>query len=169
VAFLWVVVCVATTTAIAGDKPAFKITTKRDTDRVAVKIEQDTTVFSVQSPFGISNAVIERTADKWPAAVVIRLHLKGLESFQASNGQTTLSAAASAQNASVRVWQDGKEDQPLDNKSRYWMAIRAFGGNGKPTNTTVLKDGYFEIRLPRALFDGDPKSITLDWIDFLRT
>ena len=43
-----------------------------------VKVEKDRTVFSVHSPFGISQAVIERTDDKWPEAVVLRLHLKGL-------------------------------------------------------------------------------------------
>jgi hypothetical protein len=41
-------------------------------------------VFSVKSPFGIS-----RTDDKWPEALALRLRLKGLESFRASNGIRT--------------------------------------------------------------------------------
>jgi hypothetical protein len=91
-----------------------------------------------------------------------------LEFFQTSNGQVTLKAAASIQNANVRVWKDGKEDQPLDSKSQYWLAIRMIGGDGKPTNTVLLTDGYFEMQLPKAFFEGNPKSITVDWIDFLR-
>ena len=39
-------------------KPTFKITTKRDTDKVEVKFEKDQTVFSIHSPFGIGQAVI---------------------------------------------------------------------------------------------------------------
>jgi hypothetical protein len=30
------------------------------------------------------------------------------------------------------------------------------------------KDGYFEMALPKAFFEGNPKSITLNWIDFYR-
>ena len=47
----------------------------------------------MKSPFGISQAVIEREGEKWPDAVALRLHLKGLESFRASNGKVTLDAA----------------------------------------------------------------------------
>lgn len=165
---LFVVMFVAATTAFADDTPPFKITTRRDTDRVEVKVEKDTTIFSVHSPLGISNAVIERTHDKWPDAVVLRLHLRGLEFFQTTNGHVTLKAAASIQNANVRVWQDGKEGHPLDSKGRYWIAIQMFDGDGKPTDTVLLKDGYFEMQLPRAFFEDNPKSITFDWIDFLR-
>ena len=68
-------------TVIADDTPPFKITTRRDTDKVEIKVEKDKTVFSVNSPAGISNTVIERTEDTWPDAVVLRLNLKGMESF----------------------------------------------------------------------------------------
>ena len=44
----------------------FKITTKRKDDAVEFRAEKDRAVFSVKSPFGISQAVIERTDDKWP-------------------------------------------------------------------------------------------------------
>jgi len=77
-------------TALAGDDDAkdqparFKITTKRADDSVEVRVEKDRAVFAVKSPFGISQAVIERQEDTWPKAVVLRLHLKGLSSFRAS-------------------------------------------------------------------------------------
>src|SRR5262249_38600854 len=75
----------------------FQITTKRADDTVGVRVEKGRTVFSVKSPFGISQAVIERQEDTWPKAVVLRLHLKGLERFRASNGKATLNAVASIQ------------------------------------------------------------------------
>lgn len=165
------VLAVAVTTATGDDKaPPFKITTKRDNDTVEVRADKEKTVFIVKSPFGISNAVIERTDGKWPNAVVLRLHLKGLESFQVTNGKVKLEASASLQEGKplVRLWKDGKEDTPLDAKSPHWMDIRMIGGDGKPAKVIPLKDGYFEMALPKAFFEGNPKSITVNWIDFYR-
>lgn len=154
----------------AGDdkSPPFKITTKRDNDRVDVKIEKNKATFSVKSPFGISSAVIERTGEKWLDAVVLRLHLKGLENFRVTNDKVKLEAAVSSQNGKVRLWKDGKEDSTLDAKSPHWMEIRMVGGDGKPAKAIPLKDGYFEMALPKAFFEGNPKSITVSWIDFYR-
>ena len=153
------------------DKPAkFKITTKRKDDTVEVQAEKDKALFIIKSPFGISQAVIEREGEKWPDAVVLRLHLKGLESFRASNSKVTVDAAVSSQDGRVKVrwWKDGKEDTPLDQKSPLWTAISIVGGDGKPGKEIPLKDGYFEVTLPSAFFEGNPKSITLNWIDFYR-
>jgi len=145
----------------------FKITTTRDNDKVEVKVEKDTAVFSVHSPFGISQTVIERTDGNWPDIVMLRLHLKGLENFKVSNGIITLEAAVSSQDGKVRIWKDGKEDSQLDAKSPYWTEIRMVSDDGKPVKTIPL-DGYFEIQLPKALFEDNPKSITVNWIDFYR-
>jgi hypothetical protein len=88
---------------------------------VEVHADKDKTLFSVKSPFGISQAVIERQEDTWPKAVVLRLHLKGLESFRASNGKVRVDAAVSSQEGmlKVRIWKDGKEDASLDEKSPF--------------------------------------------------
>jgi hypothetical protein len=152
----------------AAEEPQFQITTKRATDKAEMKAEKNKTIFVVHSPFGISNAVIERQGQKWPEGVVLRLHLKGLESFRATNGKITLDAAMSSQDATVRQWKDGKEDAPLDAQDQFWMEVRIVGGDGKPATDIPLKDGYFEMQLPKALFEGNPKSITVNWIDFYR-
>jgi hypothetical protein len=148
----------------------FKITTRRKDDSVEVRAYKDKTLFTVKSPFGISQAVIERGDDKWPKAVVLRLHLKGLSNFRASNGNVTLEAAVSIQEGKqkVRMWRDGKEDAPLDEKSALWTNIRIVGGDGKPAKEPPLNHGYFEVTLPRVFFDGSPKSITVHWIDSYR-
>ena len=148
----------------------FKITTKRADDAVEVQSDKDRTVFDVKSPFGVGQAVIERVGDEWPKAVVLRLHLKGLESFRAENGKVRLDAALSIQQGRtrVRMWKDGKEDAPLDGKSPLWTDIRIVGGDGKPAKELPLKDEYFEMTLPKAFFEGSPKAITLNWIDFYR-
>jgi hypothetical protein len=48
------------------------------------------------------------------------------------------------------------------------MDIHIVGGDGRPAQELPLKDGYFEMTLPRLFFEGSPKSITLNWIDFYR-
>lgn len=150
------------------DQPPFQITTKRETDTVEVNVEKDKTVLSLHSPFGISQAVIERTGEKWPITMMLRLHLKGLEMLRVTNGKVTLDAAVSSHDDTQRLWKDGKEDSPLDANSPYWMEILMFGGDGKPAKTIPLKDGYFEMQLPKAFFEDNPKSITVNWIDFYR-
>jgi hypothetical protein len=162
---------VPATTACADDPtPKFKITTRRTDDSVQFRAGKDRTVFDVKSPFGISQATVERLDDAWPRAVVVRLHLNGLEGFRASNGKVTLQAAAGVRDRKpeVRVWKDGQEDAPLDERSPLWTDIRIVGGDGKPAREFPLKDGYFEVALPGAFFEGNPKSITLKWIDFYR-
>jgi hypothetical protein len=153
------------------DQPAqFKITTKRKDDTVEVQADKDKALFIIKSPFGISQVVIEREGEKWPKAVVLRLHLKGLESFRASNGKVTVDAAVSSQEGKVqvRIWKDGNEKAPLDEKSPFWTVISIVGGDGNPAKELPLKDGYFDVTLPRAFFEGNPKSIRLNWIDFYR-
>lgn len=155
-------------TAAADDKPSFKITNRRDNDTVEVRVDKEKTAFIVKSPFGISNTVIERKSEKWPDAVVLHLHLKGLESFQVSNGKVKLEASVSSQDGTVRLWKDGKEDAPLDAKCSLWMEIRLVGHDGKPTRAIPLTDGYFEMQLPKVFFEGNPRTITMSWIDFYR-
>jgi hypothetical protein len=153
------------------DRPAkFKITTKHKADTVKAEANKEQTLFIIKSPFGISQAVIERKGEKWPDAVVLRLYLRGLESFRASNGKVTLDAVASIEKGKtkVRLWKDRKEDAPLDEKSPFWTVIRILGGDGKTAKELPLTDGFFEVTLPRAFFEGNPKSITLNWIDFYR-
>jgi hypothetical protein len=150
--------------------PRFKIITKRDNDKVEIKVDKDQTVFSVHSPSGISQAIIERNDEKWPDAVMLRLHLQGLENLRAANGDVTLDAAVSSHDDDhrIRLSKDGKEGSPLDPTSPYWMEIRMIGGDGKPAKAIPLKDGYFEMTLPRTFFKENPKSITVNWVDFYR-
>jgi len=149
-------------TALGADEPKdvtdrFKITTKKAEDTVTVSAEKTKTVFNVKSPQGISRAIIERLDKKWPDVVVVRMHMKGLEQFQAGNGKMTVNATVSStkQEPRVRVWID--EKKPLDAKSPLYLNVQPMDD-----------EGYIEITFPKAFFDGNPKQITLNWIDYFR-
>jgi hypothetical protein len=159
---------IATTTVNADDLQSFKITTKRDSDQVDLNVERDRATFSIHSPFGISNAIFERTGEKWPKVVTLRFHLQGLENFKVANDEVALEAAVSSQDGKLRLWKDGKEDAPLDVESPYWIEIRMVGSDGKPSKAIPLKNGYFELQLPKKFFEGNPKSFKMEWIDFYR-
>ncbi len=150
-----------------NDEP-FKITLKRSDDRIEVMSQDGKAVFVIRSPFGISNATIQRATDEWPDKVVIQLRLKGLESFKLSCGNIKLEASVSSHDGSVRLWKDGKEDSPLDSKSPYWMEIKILDNDVKPTKAIPLKEGTFELQLPKKFFEDNPKSLKLEWVDFYR-
>jgi hypothetical protein len=168
-----------------GEELPIRITSARADDHANVSVEEGRTIVSMQSPFGISRARLERNGNHWPKIVTLRLHLTGLEHFSVTNGQTTLhvavasqatsSQATSSQAASsqatpqsVRLWLGDQEDLPLKRKNPYWMTVRRIGQDGKPVKTLPWADGYFEMQLPKALLDDHAKSITLNWIDFYR-
>lgn len=150
--------------------PPYRITTKHQADRVTVAAETDRTVITVRSPGGIGDATIERPDAEWPAKLLVRLHLRGLEELRISNGTTTLgiSVASSSQTPPVRVWKGDRETSPLGPRDRLWIDVRMLDEKRQPTKVIPLKAGWFELALPPALLEPQPKAITLRWIDFHR-
>lgn len=55
--------------------------------------------------------------------------------------------------------EDGEKQEP-------GTEIEVFDAAGKPITGLPDKDGYFEIKLPKALLESQSKSLTLGWIDF---
>lgn len=158
------------TATASADNPPFKFKTKRDDDQVAVKVEKDRTVFDVTCPTGISELVIERTGKAWPEVVVVRLRLSGLEHFKATGGKVTLGVGTLNYKGErpTGLWASDTKESPDDPKSVYFMDFKMIDKNGKPTKEIPLQSGYFEMRLPKPFFEGNPKSVTLEWVDFYR-
>jgi hypothetical protein len=173
VAMVWIfsAVCPGIDSAAPVEKlPQFRITTKRDNDNVKIQVDRNRTIFAVRSPFGIGQATIERIDDRWPNEVLLRMHLTGLECVRISTSKLTLATAVSSHDdeQQIHLSTGGKGVASLDAKSPCWMPIRLIGADGKPSKTIPLEGGYFEMTLPEPLFEGNPKSMTLDWIDFHR-
>ena len=150
--------------------PRFKVTLRRADDTWGVKMSGPVAVFSLKSPKGISRAVIERLDKEWPKVVVLYLHLKGLEDFRVTNGKVTLHAAVKVQDDKLVMRQSKKdqEEMRLQKTDSLWMNICPMTSDGKETTKLPPTDGYFEITLPTSLFQDNPKSITVHWIDFFR-
>lgn len=148
----------------------FIIKTKRAEDGVTIQNEKNLVAFVIKSPSGISQAIIERMGENWPETILIKLKLKGLENFCVTNGKDTLQAAVSSTGnpQKIRVWRDKDDAILLNSKSPNWIDIRILNNAGDSSDQIPLKDGTFEVKLPKALFKNNPKSITISWIDFYR-
>lgn len=94
--------------------------------------------------------------------------MQGLESFTISTDNLKLEASVSSHDGTIRLWKNDEEDSLLTPKSPYWMEIKILGNDGESTKTIPLKDGVFEIQLPKNLFVGNPKSFKVEWSDFYR-
>ncbi len=149
-------------------EPNFNATTKKAEDRIEFSEKDGTTIASVRSPSGIGSATIRRTSGDWSVHMTLRLHLQGLEGLKVSNGKLKLVAAVAGTDNKrfLNVSEDANQSSEPTKLAEY--EIRAFGRDGRPSNVLPLKDGYFEVRLPKALFADNPESITINWIDFYR-
>ncbi len=108
--------------------------------------------------------MITAASGKWPTTVILRLHLGGLESFAIFNGRIKLTGSVLSHSGNTKrlyLTEDGKEKEPGTD-------IKVLDAAGKPIKGLPGKGGYFEITLPKALLESQPKSLVLGWIDFHR-
>jgi hypothetical protein len=144
----------------------FEITTRKPADEIKAAIDGNKATFDVSCPSGIGGGTITIAKGKWPDTVVVRLHLGGLESFSLSNGKLKLSGSVSSHSGNKRqlslsdVGKKGERDAGTE--------IKVFDAAGKPVKGLPGKGGCFEITLPKALLEGQPKSLNLYWVDFYR-
>ncbi len=146
-------------------RPRFQSNVGRPDSRIQFEIEVDKTIIDVVSGFGIDKATIKRESEDWPKTVLVRLHLTGLESFTAGTAESTIEWSASRMKPASRVsLRLGADETVLSKDSPYFTEVRAVGF----TENDLRKDCYFEVPLPAKLFEGNPKAISLQWIDFFR-
>lgn len=65
----------------------------------------------------------------------------------------------------MNAYQEG-EDRRVEQDSPYGMEIKALDAKGNPIKGLPTSGGFFERTLPTALFERNPKSLALGWIDF---
>ena len=148
-----------------------KVSMRKPEDRSEVYQDESSAIVAIHSASGIGKAVLERAGESWPDRVVVRLHLRGLESLKISSGPVRLAASGSQAGESTGrliVLRPGQPEQALDRQSPLWTEIQAFDASGRPVASIPLQGGHFDLTLPRALFDARTTAITLEWIDFHR-
>lgn len=153
--------------AADGPAPSMRAFAAKPGVKIDVSGTDSNAIVDIACVSGIGKARLERTVESWPKAIVVRLRLKGLESFQVRHGDIVVqwsvaSTGENAQRVSVRRGKDN--DEPIDATSPLYSTVRLVArGRQIP-----LQDGYFEVRLPRGLLDGSRATMELEWIDFYR-
>ncbi len=124
---------------------------------VTFSTTNDTLSIDIMSPTGIGSAAIENTASQWPGAIVMRLHLKGLEQFAFKYGDSSIDLSVSSQNHQAVhevLTQPGKM-ATLSLGDPYWIAV-------------TPGQGYFDLQAPADFFKSGANKFTIEWIDFYR-
>jgi len=159
--------------APAEPTTGFRCSTRKQEDRVAVQddeADEQRLLIAVRSPSGIGSAVVERTDGKWPDEVVVRLYLRGLESFRARTGKAELAVSVLSHGRSQRLLRlsvDGRQ-QEIKPKGPAAVEVHAYEADGKPAEGLPGAGGWFDVRLPRIMLRGNPAELRMDWIDFYR-
>ena len=155
----------------ASEPAALEIKCRKNDDAIKVSRDGGKTLLSVTSKSGIGGASVERKAEHWPQELVLRLHLRGLESLTISGGDLRLAASVLSHSGNARLLhlpKDGTDGPQLDKSSPYWMDIQTLDAEGKPIKGLPRDGGWFEMRVPKALLVDQTKVVTLGWIDFYR-
>lgn len=138
-------------------------------DTCNIRRTEKETILEIRSPKGISRAVVKRLGAQWPESVVIRLRLSHLESFDVHHGKTSVAASVGWSDAGLRMrqWSLGNERAVISSGHPLFLPIRLLDRDGRPA-TRPTEEGWFEIPVPSAFFEGNPETFTIDWIDAYR-
>lgn len=160
--------------AQAGEPvPIVTTDVKNKKDRVTVCGNAQRAIVSITCPAGIGNAVIQRTADTWPKQLALRLNLRGLEQVSILNLDASLTLRGSilshGNHRQLLKVAKGKRSTKVGQDSPFFTKIEAFDRQSNPTREIPLVEGYFQLEIPAAMLNGNPKDITIRWIDFFRS
>ncbi|MCC9606913.1 hypothetical protein LOC68_15490 [Blastopirellula sp. JC732] len=154
-------VVAAIVSADADAKPPLTAKASRDNTQIRLLSEEKRTVIDVECPIGIDNAIVKRTGDKWPEPLIVRLHLKGLESFRVENYAWNVSSSG-VPRVLVSVPDGGTVQLGLAHRTTPLRIV-----NSVP-KIPLQDGGYFEVTLPDKLFENNPAELKLSWVDFYR-
>jgi hypothetical protein len=154
--------------AVVADRseaPAFAVTAAEPQDAVTIVSDGEAGLIEVESPSGIGSARVELVSGGWPARMIARLHLKGLEEFRLLYADTVVAASAASGSASggQRILSSGTE-QPIGPGHPLWLEIRIVAEKRE----IPLEGGYFEVAFPGRFAREAGSSFEIQWVDFFR-
>jgi hypothetical protein len=117
----------------------------------------DMLLIEVTSPTGIGSAAVEKTSGQWPGKIVMRLHVKGLESFTFRYADVRIDASVSSHgdNAVSEAYQQSGTSGAAAPGDPYWIAI-------------APGEGYFDLEAPADFVKSGEDKFAIEWIDFYR-
>ena len=176
-AFASILACLTACTQPGSGPPAFEVVPHKPETAIDYRVEGDAVIFDIFSHSGIGGADVSLTEGTMRSQMLLRFHLKGLESLQFAYGETAVSgeivvslAVSSSGEHDVRETVTLGEDRtetPLTPDSPYWMAVSITPAEGA-TASIPLANGYFEVTPPADFLHGDYQDFTVEWIDFYR-
>ena len=161
--FVWIAGC-----GLSGSLPQFDITPDKRSDRVEIRGEKGRRVIEIFSESGVGAAEVSLHSGNFREGLKIRLHLRGLESFQLITAQQTLYLSVSSSQAGhvTQELQSGGITTPpgerLTESSAFWVEVRQIAAEDGSAA------GYFELTIPDIHFPENTRSFSFRWIDFYR-
>ncbi len=141
-------------------------------DAVTVTEEGNRTVVDVHSTSGIGRAELTMPNGGWRRPLTMRFHLQGLEALDVNNGRLVIHTSVLSRPPYKQLCElfpvGGRNGSPLEEVSPFWMPLNVANRKEPGQRVIPLDDGYFEVTLPDALLDGNPETLYIQWIDFLR-
>jgi hypothetical protein len=154
VALLSLAACASSARQI--DRPTFRYTPLKGDPRIVFTTSNEMLLIDITSPTGIGSATIEKVSGQWPPKIVMRLHVKGLESFKFHYGSNIVEISISSTTKAVRetLVQDGMMST-LGPSDDAWMNV-------------TPNSNYFDIEVPAGFLKSGENKFTIEWIDFYR-
>ncbi len=145
-------------------KPEYQSAVETDGSKLTLLLAKDQLVIDC-SGTGIGKAAIHRNAANWPKTVVVRIHTKGLEGFQAGTkdlrGEWSVSSSPPHESR-MSLRRGGEEeivlaDSPDRTQVKHVPAADAAG-----------IAAHYEVPLPASFFENNPVELHVQWVDFYR-
>ncbi len=153
----------------AGNDMTVSVVTAGAGDSVNLLGSDDMLVADITSERGIGSALLALNPAALPEALLLRLHLHGLEQLTVDNGAQRLeiAVASSAPHAVTQTLIGAEGSQPLQEGDEMWAAVALMTEDGSAP-AIPLQDGSFDVLLPTGLVDAEHASLDVAWVDFYR-
>jgi hypothetical protein len=152
IALLSVTACAPAPTTI--DRATYKAVPLKGDPIVTFNATSEMLLIDITSPTGIGGATIEKLSGQWPPKVVMRLHVKGLESFTFRYAATIINGSVSSHGDNA-VREESSTSGTLQSGDPNWIVV-------------TPGEGYFDLEAPPAFLQSGENRFTIAWIDFYR-
>lgn len=136
------------------DRPTFRYTPLKGDPKIVFTASSELLLIDITSPTGIGSVTIEKASGQWPPKIVMRQHVKGLESFKFKYGAKTVEVSVSATQTREMLVQEGQ--------------IGTLGPGDASWVNVTRNPGYFDIEAPADFMKSGENKFTIEWIDFYR-